>query len=961
MLLLKNSVLVSLLATVLAVGIGLAVALWLAGLPRRWRALFLVLAVIALATPPFVATNCWLHFLGDTGAWRRWVPLNIFSLGGAAWILALLLWPIATFAACAAWQRLEPAQLESDMAVTGWNLLRGLLVPLARNAIVIAATLTFVLALNNFAVPAILQVKVFPAEMWVRFNTTFDTWGVLLMSLPLVLGPLLLFLLLNLNRNLSLNLNPSSIPWPHVQPTVSPRLIRRQLGPALFWTSGVIALTTCLFAVGLPVLQLILVKRTWTELPGALAAARGQHALGHSFWFAASAATAVILSALFVQPARSVRRLHPPLSHSPTLPFFRLLLWLPFLLPGVLTGLALIHLFNHSWTSFFYQSAGIVILAFVIRYLALGWTAVASATASVDRDLADAARLEGASRLQMFRHAYWPQTGPQLAAAWYIIFLLCLWDVETMILVVPPGGETLSLRIFNLLHYGHNAQVNALCLALLALALAPLIAWTVVSKVRPGVGGRGARGKPVHSPPSTVQGPKAEIGSHFTIHVSCFTHHALTLLTLLTLPLTSCSPSSPASTPLGSRLFSRVEVIGSRGVGVGQFNKPRSVAIDREDNLYVADMTGRVQKFSSSGAFLLSWQMPQTDLGKPKGMCRDSDGNIIVLEPHYQRVNHFSPDGKLVAQWGQRGTGPGQFMLPRAVAVNSRGEMFVSEYGENERVQKFDLQTTKVTKDTKSPEQASANTQHAIRNTQHVSPPSPAPRPSPLLSLGHPGTGPGEFNRAEGICVDSEDRLYVADSCNHRIQIFSSDGKFLRAYGKAGAGKGELSYPYDICVDSSGRQYICEFGNGRIQIFDANDQPIEIIGHPGAEPGEFSNPWGIALDSAGNLYVADSQNHRVQKLIRRQNASAQSRAREQAASREQASIAPHVAAEVTRLCYFLTQQAEKNWSLVISAATNRGSLRPRPSTLDARPFGFRASDFGLRTLDFGLWTLDRAP
>ena len=109
----------------------------------------------------------------------------------------------------------------------------------------------------------------------------------------------------------------------------------------------------------------------------------------------------------------------------------------------------------------------------------------------------------------------------------------------------------------------------------------------------------------------------------------------------------------------------------------------------------------------------------------------------------------------------------------------------------------------------------------------------------------------------------------MADSCNHRIQVFSSDGKLLRAYGKAGTGKGELSYPYDICVDSAGRQYVCEFGNSRIQVFDANDRPLEIIGGPGLEPGQFNNPWGVALDSAGNLYVADSQNHRVQKLIRK--------------------------------------------------------------------------------------------
>jgi DNA-binding beta-propeller fold protein YncE len=257
------------------------------------------------------------------------------------------------------------------------------------------------------------------------------------------------------------------------------------------------------------------------------------------------------------------------------------------------------------------------------------------------------------------------------------------------------------------------------------------------------------------------------------------------------------------------------------------------VAVDAQDNLYVTDMTGRVQKFSSNGVFLLSWQMPVTDLGKPKGMTRDRDGNILVLEPHYQRVNVFSPAGKLVAHWGKRGTNDGEFTLPRAVAVDSQREVFVSEYSLRDRVQRFDSRGEKC-----------------------------------LVAFGHSGTGPGELNRPEGLGLDAEDRPHVADSCNHRIQIFSRDGAFLRAYGKAGKGLGELSYPYDICVDAAGRQYVCEFGNSRIQVFDADDRPLEIIGGPGAAPGQFNNPWGVALDSAGNLYVADSQNHRVQKLLR---------------------------------------------------------------------------------------------
>lgn len=307
------------------------------------------------------------------------------------------------------------------------------------------------------------------------------------------------------------------------------------------------------------------------------------------------------------------------------------------------------------------------------------------------------------------------------------------------------------------------------------------------------------------------------------------------MLAGLTQVFTGCLPTANDA-QLNSQFFSRVQIIGTRGTGLGQFNKPRSVAVDAQDNLFVVDMTGRVQKFSPDGRFLLSWQMPQTDKGKPKGMCRDQKGNIVVLEPHYSRVNHFSTDGKLVEQWGQHGTNAGELAFPRSVAVDSKGNLFVSEYGLTERVQGFSAAGRKL-----------------------------------LTSVGHEGKGDGEFMRAEGLGMDRSDRLYVADSCNHRVQIFSPDGRWLHTYGRAGRGAGELSYPYDVRVDDAGYQYVCEFGNSRIQIFDAQGRSLEIVGGVGTEPGKFNNPWSIALDSRGNLYVADAGNHRVQKFVRKES------------------------------------------------------------------------------------------
>ncbi|MGZ8919679.1 MAG: 6-bladed beta-propeller, partial [Limisphaerales bacterium] len=296
-----------------------------------------------------------------------------------------------------------------------------------------------------------------------------------------------------------------------------------------------------------------------------------------------------------------------------------------------------------------------------------------------------------------------------------------------------------------------------------------------------------------------------------------------------------CTPSSDYALHTHSKLFSGVEIIGTRGTGAGQFNKPRSVAVDGDDNLYVVDLTGRVQKFSSNGEYLLSWQMPQTDKGKPKGMIKDRDGNVIVIEPHYSRVNHFDPQGKLLAQWGENGTNISKLQFPRAVAINSRGDVFVSEYGLVERIQRFGHHGTNF-----------------------------------IQAFGGPGTASAELNRAEGIGIGPDDRLYVADSCNHRIQIFSPEGEFLQAFGRAGSGPGQFSYPYDIRIDSEGNRFVCEFGNSRVQIFDRNGRTIEMLGGAGADPGQMNNPWAIALDSRGNLYVADSANHRVQKFNRRE-------------------------------------------------------------------------------------------
>ena len=806
--LLLNSLAVGLGATALALVFGFAVAM-AAAASARWRGAVLACAAASLAMPPFLAANAWLDLTADWRATGAPETVALRSLPLTAWVLSTLLWPITTFLVLGAWSKLQTEHLEAEPLMRGGSLVRRLLLPAALGELGVAAVTTLALALANFTVPTLFQVRVFTEEFWIRFNTQFDTLGALRAAWPLLLLPLALLVLMR-GRDMT---------WLRRRPAIDADLLARQLGG---WRP-VAAVATVLWTasgLGFPLAKLSFAKRTWTELPGAIDA--GGDALANSL--VAAAGTATLLTALSLISAdrtadgpglgssRLVRWLGPVVAGAG---------WIVFLLPGVVLGVALIWIFNRPVLDGLYHSTGIVLTALAVRHFAPARSLVGLAAASTDPELADAARSAGAGRWRVFKDVRWPQMRGGVAAAWYAVYLLCLWDVETVVLIQPPGGETLALRIFNLLHYGHAAQVNALCVVMLGLALAPLVVWYVWCRLDVRFSRR----------------PR--------------TWPALGAMGLAVGMFCGCSRGTPSdTTPIDSRYFSAVQVIGTRGVAPGQFNKPRSLVCDRDDNLYVADITGRIQKFSPDGRWLLQWQMPQTDLGKPKGMGLDPAGNIIVVEPHYMRVNHFTPEGKLVARWGVKGTEAGRFILPRGIAVNSRGEFYVSEYTVVDRVQRF------------------GPLYGATTAGPPGSPEATLPPPAFLQVWGAPGLAEGEFNRAEGLGIGPRDEVFVADSCNHRIQVFDADGKFLRTHGRAGSTAGALSYPYDIRVDAQGLQFVCEFGNSRVSLFDAQDRLVETVGGPGAAPGRFANPWAVALDSKGNLYVADSQNHRVQKLLR---------------------------------------------------------------------------------------------
>jgi DNA-binding beta-propeller fold protein YncE len=275
---------------------------------------------------------------------------------------------------------------------------------------------------------------------------------------------------------------------------------------------------------------------------------------------------------------------------------------------------------------------------------------------------------------------------------------------------------------------------------------------------------------------------------------------------------------------------------GRRGLTDGRFYKPRAVAIDARDQLYIVDMSGRIQVFTPDGEYLRSWKTPAIETGKPCGLVIDRQGHLLVADTHYFQVLFYTTAGTSLPGrtiGGHFGHEPGQFGFVTDVVQDSAGQYYVSEYGEYDRIQKFD-----------------AGGQF-------------------LTQWGGHGSAPGEFIQPRGLAIDRHDHVWVADACNHRVQVFDARGetpRLVRSWGRQGSDLGQLRYPYGIALDDQGHVYISEFGNSRVQKFTADGQSLGSWGKPGRRDGELYQPWDLVIDSRGRVHVLDTYNHRVQRI-----------------------------------------------------------------------------------------------
>ena len=133
----------------------------------------------------------------------------------------------------------------------------------------------------------------------------------------------------------------------------------------------------------------------------------------------------------------------------------------------------------------------------------------------------------------------------------------------------------------------------------------------------------------------------------------------------------------------------------------------------------------------------------------------------------------------------------------------------------------------------------------------------------PVLFFGKESSSVGMFKYPLGVAVNARDEIAVTDHYNHRVQIFNSDGNYLRSFGREGNKVGELKYPVGIACHNNGKIFVAD-NNHRIQIFSGEGKYVGSFGGKGSLDSQLTDPCGLSVDSDGNIIVADTGN----KLIK---------------------------------------------------------------------------------------------
>ncbi|MCK5397632.1 MAG: DUF835 domain-containing protein [Thermoplasmata archaeon] len=272
---------------------------------------------------------------------------------------------------------------------------------------------------------------------------------------------------------------------------------------------------------------------------------------------------------------------------------------------------------------------------------------------------------------------------------------------------------------------------------------------------------------------------------------------------------------------------------------------PTDIDVDDQGNIYIVDRGNhRVQIFDSNLTHLntigTSRESGSDDnrFSYPSGIAV-ANNRICVVDSGNHRVQIFDLEGSYITTLGtpgQAGYNDTEFDSPKNIAVDGDGKVYVTDCG-NQRIQIFDNLDDNIADDT-------------------------------IGTTGTAGTGNNEFNNPYGIAI-LNNRIYVSDSANHRVQILDMNGNWVDTIGQTGrigSTNDLLFYPYGVDADSSGNVYVADHKNHRIQIFDntgAYSNTIGVTSEFGRGNAYLNNPHNVAI-SSDRILVADYENNRVQ-------------------------------------------------------------------------------------------------
>jgi ABC-type Fe3+ transport system permease subunit/sugar lactone lactonase YvrE len=747
----------------------------LLGTCRTRKDLLLLLLMMPLVLPRYVLYYAWTLMLSPTtalGAYLSGKPEVAKFIGtfSSSLVLILWYWPLAALLIAQGWRNIDRQIRDcASLDANGIGILRKITLPLLGRPLLLAFSVCFVLSLSEFATFHLAGIRTIGTELAVLYELTGSEGYLVRAAWPVVIAALLL----------AIALGKSSRSW-----VPQAAALRTAEFESHRWRWIVLF---ALIGISL-VIPLVLLVSNMTDTQAIRQFLRlHSDELG---WSLVVAAIAAGMAYLIAFGALSLDRPGRGSFCQSLSVILCTTIFLVMFVPASLVAVSLLKMLAVcNVTPALRQGWYLVSAGQAGRFAGVALILLLLTRYAHEKHLSEMASLDGASRFKTWWYVHLPHTWPLLAGTFILIVMLGITELSATMVLLPAGLPNFAQRLLNQMHYARDQQVIASCLVLICLFF--VLAVIVVSLLR-------------------------------IIRVRWLV--AFTIITACMPALTGCD-----EVPSQSDAPKVLNAFGQTGQGQGEFVYPRAIDVTSDGSLLVVDKTGRIQILSHDGKFLDVIKMPLIETGKPTGLSVAPNGNIYVADTHYHRVVVFSPDGKLIDEFGRFGQENGCFIYPTDVAFSQDGRIFVSEYGGNDRISVF------------------------------------TGKGDFLYCFGTPGSGAGQLARPAALCVDSAQKcLYVADACNHRIAIYDLDGNLLGYIGSAGRSPGQLRYPYDLALLPDGTLVVCEYGNNRLQLFGPDRKSLAVCGRAGRQSGQLAYPWGVAVDARRRAFIVDAGNNRIQ-------------------------------------------------------------------------------------------------